>query len=202
MKRSTNLKLTLMAAAIPAALTGCDPGPATGAVLASASECASHQEVPREQCETAYAQALSQHEQVAPRFESSSDCNEQFGNCSAISDDRGGVNWIPPMGGFLLGYAMAGGFDANRSRDCNRNPGQPACRNGYVVTGWSPLYREYRSGDYYKPNGDLASSRAGTVRGSAGYTTAPTRAITVSRSGFGSSSAARSSFGGGRGFGG
>lgn len=183
MKRSRNLKLTLMAA-LPAALTSCGSEPETGVVLNSRADCQQLQndKVSTQECLAAYDEAAKKHQQSAPRFDTRYQCDDQFGSCTAITDERGTQSWIPPMGGFLLGYAMGnltgGGY-------------------GYRGYGGSvPLYRDYRSGDYYKPNGDFASSRGGSVRGRTGsVVNMPTRAITVSRSGFGSSSAARSSFG-------
>ena len=190
MKRSTNLRLTLMAAAIPVALAGCEPAPPTGQVLGSVSDCDYQTDVDPQQCRAEYDKAKAEHERVAPRFDSNAACNDQFGNCTPVTNERGQTSWMPPMTGFLLGY-MAGDLM------------KPRGGGGYYrVGGSSPLYRDYRSGDYLKPSGDVASDRPGKVTGKAGNTTPPARAITVSRSGFGSSSAARSSFGGGRGFGG
>lgn len=185
MKRSTNLKLSLMAATLSVPLLACDSGEPTGQVLASPDQCAAQKEVSVEECNAAYQKAQLDHQQVAPRFQDQAQCNEQFGNCTQAHDERGQVSWIPPMAGFLIGYALG-------------NAG------GRSVMGAAPLYRDYRDGGYYKPNGDLAGRNTGTVTGKAGLPPPPSRAITVSRSGFGSSAAARSSFGGGRssGFGG
>lgn len=179
MKRSTNLRLSIMALAIPAALAGCDAGPPSGAVIASLDDCKANTDVPIAQCEAAYQKALAEHERVAPRFESAEECNAQFGNCNANSNGA----YVPPMTGFLLGYVMAGGF--------NRNGGM----RDRSIAAVSPLYRDYQSGGYLKPNGDMASNRPGQVSGSRGNATPPARAITVSRSGFGSSASARGSFG-------
>ncbi|AEQ95580.1 DUF1190 domain-containing protein [Xanthomonas oryzae pv. oryzicola] len=190
MKRSRNLKLTLMAALPAAFVTGCGSEPETGVVLQSASDCyqIKKEQTDIQQCLKAYDEAVAKHQQAAPRFTTRYECDAQFGSCTAITTPQGQQSWIPPMGGFLLGYALG-----------NMSGG------GYRYGGAIPLYRDYRSGGYYKPNGDLASDRIGTVRGRSGAIDMPTRAITVSRSGFGSSAAARSSFGsGGRsaGFGG
>jgi len=198
MKRSTHLRLTLMAAAIPVALAGCDQGPPTGEVLSSLDDCSRVTDVSPQECRASYESALAQHQAVAPRFESHGDCNDQFGTCTSVTNERGETNWIPPMSGFLLGYALSSALNSNSGY------GSGASAGGYrVINGSSPLYRDYRSGEYVKPNGDVAARGAGKVTGSNGNPSVPSRAITVSRSGFGSSSAARSSFGsGGRGFGG
>lgn len=196
-KRSRNLKLVLMAVAVPAALAGCDDDP-SGKILTSREECTVQTEISREECEKAYSQALIEHEKVAPRFESEQECNQQFGACTPLQGQHaqaGQPYYIPPMTGFLLGYAasqlMSGG---------NRY---------YHVGGVSPLYRDYRTGGYLKPDGRQISNYSGTVYGrKAGDTALPARAVTVSRAGFGSSAAARGGFGrssgssSGRGFGG
>ncbi|CAD7715088.1 hypothetical protein LMG31884_14570 [Xanthomonas hydrangeae] len=183
MKRSRNLKLTLMAALPAALVTSCGSEPETGVVLQSASDCyqIKQEQSDIQQCLKAYDEAVTKHQQAAPRFNTRYECDEQFGSCTAVQTAQGQQSWIPPMGGFLLGYAL----------------GNMTGGGGYRYGGSIPLYRDYRSGGYYKPNGDLASNRVGTVRGRSGAIDMPSRAITVSRSGFGSSAAARSSFGSG-----
>ncbi|HEY0332707.1 MAG TPA: DUF1190 domain-containing protein [Stenotrophomonas sp.] len=194
MKRSRNLKLTLMAVTLPVALTACESEPPTGVVLASSSDCYQLKEerATTQQCLTAYDEAVSKHQASAPRFDTRYQCDEQFGSCTPVNDGQGQQRWIPPMGGFLLGYAL--GNLGGSSVDCARFPSLNACRTGNYRTGGLPLYRDYRGGGYYRPDGGLASQRTGTVRGPSGSVAAPTRAITVSRAGFGSSAAARSSF--------
>jgi uncharacterized protein YgiB involved in biofilm formation len=178
MKRSRHLRLSLMAVAVPAALAGCD-SPDTGTVLQSVEQCArSDLHVSEAECRRAYDAALADHVRIAPRFESSSQCNAQFGNCEPVQH-YGTTYFIPPMAGFLVGYLAS-----------RRNDGY-----AYGYGGSVPLYRE-RRGDYYTPRGDYVSDRTGNVRTKSISTSAPARAVTISRSGFGSSSAARSSFGG------
>ena len=175
-----------MAATVPVALAGCESEP-TGTVLSSVEQCGTQTSVPVEQCTAAYQEALAKHQKLAPRFESRVQCNEQFGNCEVV-DTGAGQSYVPPMGGFLLGYALAS-----------------ATRGGmypYTVGGASPLYRDYRSGSYLKPGGDAVSRGTGMVTGRRGNTALPSRAMTVSRSGFGSSASARGGFGSSRGFGG
>ncbi|MET0808887.1 MAG: DUF1190 domain-containing protein [Pseudoxanthomonas sp.] len=182
MKRSRNLRLTLMAVALPAGLVACDAGEPTGVVLNSLADC-SAQQVDVAQCETAYNQAVAEHQRVAPRFDDAVQCQQDFGKCEAVQEE-GRTSYVPPMGGFLLGYALAGGFGNSGTRG---------------IAGGAPLYRDYR-GQYLNPNGQAVSRQPGTVTGKRGSIATPARAITVSRAGFGSSSAARSSFGS-RGFG-
>lgn len=188
MKRSRNLRLVLMASAVPVALAGCEQEP-TGTVLASLEQCRSQNELSLDECEAAYRTALAEHERLAPRFDSQAQCNEQFGGCTP-NTYNGQTSFIPPMAGFLIGYALAD-LDVDRKK-----------RRYYGIGGVSPLYRDYRSRDFLRPGGQVVSDRYGTVRGKYGNTALPTRAITVSRAGFGSSASARGGFGSSRGFGG
>lgn len=187
MKRSKHLRLSLMTIALPAALAGCDDGPQSGVVLNSIDECGTRAdvEVSVEQCRAAYQAAVAQHEKIAPRFENSVECFDQFSACQPLQVD-GRDYWIPPMAGFLLGYA------ARRDHD----------HYIYSYGGSSlPLYRS-TSGDFYNPAGGYVSRSSGAVHGDIGRASAPARAVTIGRGGFGASSAAHGSFGGGRGFGG
>lgn len=181
MKRSQNLKLVLMAAAVPLALAGCKREP-TGQVLTSVEQCENQTDVPADQCRLAYEAAVAEHQKLAPRFESKVECDQEFSNCTAV-EENGRTHYNPPMGGFLMGYLIGNAIGG---------------RGGYGISGASPLYRDYRGG-YYKPGGDYVGDRVGTVTGKRGNTALPTRAMTVSRSGFGSSASARGGFGGGRG---
>lgn len=176
MKRSTNLRLTLMAVTLPAGLIGCEPPPPTGVALNSVEDCRAL-EVDVAQCEAAYREAVAKHQQVAPRFEDRVQCTQEFGECEVVQEE-GRTAYVPPMGGFLLGYALAGGFSGG-----NR-----------AVAGGAPLYRGNQGG-YRNVYGDLVSRQPGTVTGARGNIATPARAVTVSRAGFGSRAAARGSFG-------
>jgi len=182
-KRSRDLRLVLMAVAVPAVLAGCDDDP-SGKILTSREECTVQTEVSREECDKAYSQALVEHEKLAPRFESEQECNQQFGACQPLAGQSAAAHptYIPPMTGFLIGYALSQAMGGGGGY--------------YRVGGVSPLYRDYRSGGYLKPDGREVSTYSGTVYGKkAGDTALPARAVTVSRAGFGSSAAARGGFG-------
>ena len=68
MKRSQNLRLVLMAAAMPMALVACKREP-TGQVLTSADQCNTQTEVSADQCKLAYEAAVAEHQKLAPRFD-------------------------------------------------------------------------------------------------------------------------------------
>lgn len=158
------------------------PDAETGRVIYSRAECRAVAQVSLADCEGAYDTALASHEHIAPRFDSRFQCDQQFGTC--YTDPHNAAFWIPPMAGVLVGY---------RERDDATGSGAGGYRHRY--TGALPLYRE-RGGDFLNPHGNRVSAKSGIVRGKAGDTIAPNRAITISRSGFGSTSSARSSFGG------
>lgn len=187
-KRSRQLRLVLMAVSVPAVLTGCGDDEPSGKVLTSREDCAAQTEISPAECEKAYQQALVEHEKLAPRFESEKECNDQFGACqpapaAATASTSSGHSYMPSMSGFLIGYALSQAM-------------QP--RGYYGIGGVSPLYRDYRSGGYLRPGGELVGKSSGTVYGKQGNTALPARAMTVSRAGFGSSAAARGGFGGSR----
>lgn len=207
-KRSRHLRLVLMAAAVPA-LAACDSEP-SGRVMTSLEECKTQTEVSVAECEAGYQKAQAEHQRLAPRFDSQLQCNDQFGACQPLQDSNtGSQSWVPPMTGFLLGYAVSEVIDeigdARKRKDCKRYDATGRATNhcnNYRVSGYVPLYRDYRSGDFIKPDGKSAGDRGGLVKGKVGNTSLPTRAITVSRSGFGSSASARGGFGSSRSSGG
>ncbi|GAB2521882.1 DUF1190 domain-containing protein [Lysobacter humi (ex Lee et al. 2017)] len=160
------------------------PKEETGMLLYTRSDCERVDKVELSQCQSAFDQAMAEHERLAPRFDDRYQCDEQFGNCMPAPGNA--LYWIPPMAGFLLGY---------RQRDDDDGASGGGYYGGYRYTGALPLYRE-RSGDYLNPKGDYVSSGYGKVTGRAGNPSPPARAITISRSGFGSVAGARSSFGG------
>lgn len=155
------------------------PEEETGRALTDRAQCANITEVSRQECEAAYDKARADHARLAPRFSNQYDCEAQFGRCDV--DYTGGHAFIPPMAGFLLDYHLG----SRRGTD-----------DRYGVGGALPLYRDRRDGGYFNPHGERVAGGPGVVRGDAGRTTPPMRAITVSRAGFGSTASARSSFGG------
>ncbi|MCY7353478.1 MAG: DUF1190 domain-containing protein [Lysobacter sp.] len=174
MKRSRNLKLVLMAAAVPVVLAACNSEP-TGTVVQSVEQCTATANLSAQQCEQAYQQALTGHATAAPRFESQADCNTEFQACTPVQE-QGRTMYMPPMSGFLIGYLLGNSL------------------GGRGQFGAGPLYRNQR-GEFLNSQADRVARAPGPVTGRRGAVPPPTRAITVSRQGFGSSSAARSAFG-------
>ncbi|MBW8823478.1 MAG: DUF1190 domain-containing protein [Xanthomonadales bacterium] len=178
MKRSTQIRLTLMTATLPLALAGCSNDAPTGAIAQSIDECVQAKAGTQQECAAAYGQALAKHDATAPKFENKNDCDAQFGNCTARTDATGHSSFMPPMSGFLIGYLASSAMHG---------------RSGFA--GGSPLYRDRSSGDFFKADGQSAGTRSGFVSGEAGRAATSVRGTTVARGGFGSTGSAHASFG-------
>ncbi len=131
-------------------------------------------------CEKAYADAVQSQYRDGPRFNSLSDCQTQYSydQCHYVQTPSGGW-FMPALAGFMIGRALSDhhGF---------YNYGYTGYGGGYGV----PLYRSRADrGMWRSPGGDSFSPEA---RGPARVNVAET----LSRGGFGMSSAARSSWGG------
>jgi uncharacterized protein YgiB involved in biofilm formation len=175
MKRSRSIELVLIGT-VPLLLAACDqaPQPSQPALLyQSLQQCISEGKVSVDVCRSTYEEALQAQERLAPRFSSLSDCAAQFGydQCRSATASSGDHWFMPALAGFLVGRAL----------DANRGPG--------YVYGWNgqPIYRS-RSGRETWGGAD----RFGGARGPGGASVAET----LSRGGFGYSSAARASWGG------
>ena len=177
MKRSRSIELALMGA-VPLLLAACDQPrePARPALLyQSLQQCISEGKVSVDVCRTTYEQALEAQERLAPHYGSLAECAQQFGydQCRSVVQSSGDHWFMPALAGFLIGRAL----------DTNRGPG--------YVYGWNgrPIYRTRGGREIW---GAGAADRFGGMRGPEGYSVAET----LSRGGFGYSSAARASWGG------
>lgn len=176
MKRSAHLRLALMAS-LPAAVAGCDNPAINGQPnqvqdwSQAAVDCSTAELMQTEDCKLQLESVLAN----SPRYGSQAECEATNGECAQI-DENGQSAWIGPMGGFVTGYLLAQALDE--------------------VGDAFERKRRYNAG--YRPGG----YRSPGTTGRSGYPTTgaapppPARAITQSRSGFGSTASARSSFGG------
>jgi len=176
MKRSRSIELALMGT-VPLLLAACDPArepPGSALLYQSLQQCISEGKVSVDVCRTTYEQALEAQERLAPRYGSLAECAREFGDqCRPVVQSSGDHWFMPALAGFLVGRAL----------DTNRGPG--------YVYGWNgrPIYRTRTGREVWGAGG---SDRFGGVRGPEGYSVAET----LSRGGFGYSSAARASWGG------
>lgn len=181
-KRSHAVGLTAMGAMTM--LSACDSGPSDEelsrqmfgaptevAMFNSAAECTATGEYKPDQCKEAEQLAWNDSKSAAPRFESQSDCENQFGRCQSGSSGGGGY-FMPMMTGFMIANAL--------------NSGGPR---------YAPLYRDQRDNRHYTGSGAWLSPAGGSSnrykvgeRGFGKATTAPkiqTRSAVRSRGGFG-----------------
>jgi uncharacterized protein YgiB involved in biofilm formation len=194
MKRSRKLVLTTLMAAGGVSLTACGDSPADNVRIdqgkttdayayQSLQECKDKNEVPDEACDTAQKNAKDDENSEA-RYADSKTCEDVYGpgQCVPRSSVGGGNSfWGPLVAGFVVGRMLDGGW------------------------GGRGLYRDWRDGGHYTPNGgrvwtDYSSGR--TRIGQRGFdppdaynapTKVRTRASVISRGGFGGRMSARSS---------
>ena len=167
MKRSRSARLLLMGVT-PLALTACGEPPQEAMLYPDVAACISAGVQTREQCESAEQAALAEAERNAPRYQNRADCIADFGADQCRSTSNG--FFMPFMTGFLIARALDGS------------------------TRLQPLYRP-RGGEYSTSGGYSVGRQPGRVIVD-DAATKPQRAITQSRSGFGSRAAARGSWGG------
>jgi uncharacterized protein YgiB involved in biofilm formation len=188
MKRSRALTLVLMAPA-PLLLAGCDDAPEETlrkGFYTDVAACVKDGNA-ADVCQRALDNATKANEANSPKFKTKDECIAQFGDLCRERVVHDGTNessmWTPLMAGFLISQLMS-----------------PRYPSGYYDS--SPIYR-FRSGQYTQYGDDRFSGFGGGVSGSSSTARSyhsvditPNRAVTVSRSGFGSVAAARSGWGG------
>jgi len=189
LKRSQKVALTTLTMAGVVAVQGCgstdwgDEAAVDALPFASVAECSQSGQVPASACQAAYNEALANHEQAAPRFDSQSLCEEEFGSGQCQPRLAGNNNyWVPMLAGFMVAQMM------DRDRSYYR---------------YGPLYRSYRYNSWYTggPRGGQlyrsgSSWRAGSSAFDRPVSNPPvrSRSSTSSRGGFGGRSS--SSWGG------
>ncbi|MBN8885593.1 MAG: DUF1190 domain-containing protein [Rudaea sp.] len=188
MKRSRALTLVLMAPA-PLLVAGCDNTPddqMRKGFYTDVAACTADGNA-ADVCQRAHDGAEKANVANAPKFKTKEECIAEFGElCRERSNESG--FWSPLMTGFLISQMLS--------------PGRPSYFDA------SPVYR-LRSGQYAQfddrrdgygssggYSGSYGSSGSSTARSYRSVDITPNRAVTVSRSGFGSVAAARSGWGG------
>jgi uncharacterized protein YgiB involved in biofilm formation len=184
MKRSRSIQLVLMGT-VPLLLSACDGPSAAQAPQQSTlayqglKQCISDGKVSADICEKAYADAVQAQYRDGPRYSSLADCQAQFGydQCHPVQTASG--SWfMPALAGFMIGRS----FGSN-----------------HYYPGYGPAYGGGYGAPLYRSRGDRAEWRtADGERFGAGTRgpSAPRVGETLSRGGFGRSSAARGSWGG------
>ncbi len=153
-------------------------------VVNSPEECVATSGLTLVECEAAYQKAQAEAERTGPKYNSSGECESEFGS-GQCTQTRSGGYFMPMMTGFMMGRMLSGG--------------------GYSGYGYNPVYRYNRP---YSAQHNKIMTADGTVIGSPGQSSyrvdkntlksKPTVTKTVSRGGFGSTASAKSSWGGGK----
>ena len=193
MKRSKSIKLLLLGAA-SIILAGCEEeAPQQVSVFKSADDCVESKLMTPEQCKSAFDTAATEHEKVAPKFNSRELCEQEFGagQCSPRHTADSGDVFLPMMTGFMAAQVL------NSINNNNCNPNNYNCGgNGYVP---QPLYRSTSDYGGYRTAGNYRVSDVSTRTASVSpsYSRSPVVTSSIKSSGgFGSQAAARASWGG------
>lgn len=176
MKRSRTAALLLMSTA-PLLLTACDRSEsASREGLYTSVEACVAQTNDSNTCGQAFAKAEQEAVATAPRFANREECEASYGKekCAERSDGSNHSFFGPLMTGFFLSQMM---------------------RNGVAANGFNsaPAFRD-RAGGWQRPA--AGAPTGGIYRGGAGtamvpINATPNRAVTISRSGFGTSGSSR-----------
>lgn len=185
-KQNTRFALKPLALGIATAgLVGCGSNSQEGQVYRDVNECADDNPGNELQCETAYERALSEAAASGPKYRSMNDCTVDFGNANCVPyQTASGNNWfVPAMAGFIFARALD--------------------RNNYYYS--TPVYTSYYRhspfyGNWVGVDGSYyGKKRYGRIKVSKkAFAPKPMVKRTISRGGFGSKVAAKSSWGGSR----
>jgi uncharacterized protein YgiB involved in biofilm formation len=181
MKRSKVLKLAVLGAA-PMLLVGCEEEQRPALVYESMQACISAAQLPEQTCRVDYAAAEAAHVATAPRYLSSADCQADFGSGQCQQNVQSGGYFMPFMTGYMIASMMQGG-----AGNWQNTPGGHSAQ---------PLYRTSGSNTWRTADNTQIGSRSGAISVPKSSAQPPTRAVTMSRSGFGSSASARGTWGG------
>lgn len=189
MKRSRQLAL-LAVAQTPWALVGCggvqdaQPQALTKQGFYTSIEACERDGNSAELCRRASQTADTASANEAPRYKSKAECIAEYGELCTEKQEAGGGIWMPLMTGFMLSQMLSPG----------RAPAYLDSNPIYRTRGgqYTEAYRERRNGGSFSSPA-TRSADGGRMRP---VDIAPNRAVTISRSGFGSAAAARSGWGG------
>jgi uncharacterized protein YgiB involved in biofilm formation len=171
MKRSRQLALIAMTQ-VPLLLAGCGEEEKLRNGFYTSVEACKSDGNSDEVCSKAMQAAAEAHAKESPRFGSRADCIRDYGDTCSENTQQHGV-WMPLMTGFMLSQLLHGG----------RAP---------MYMGSNPVYRtpDGRYREWYRDQGGATGTSYG-FRQSRTVDVAPNRAVTLSRSGFGSSGSER-----------
>ena len=167
MKRSSQIGLAAVGVILVASvwsMTGEDPQ--ENLVYNSLSDCRAAGQLTAQQCETAFAEASAARLKDAPKFQSQTACETQYGANGCSSATIGGAQYfIPALAGFTLARGLSGGQQAQPLMP----PTAAACPPGSTL----PECQQARSSSSSSSGGSYGGSR------SRAYSTTSGRAITA-----------------------
>lgn len=185
MKRSRNVITSSMRKTVPISamatvvlISACSDDKREMKIYSSVSDCMDDNPSYSEQCKNAYQDAIKEAQKTAPKFQSRNDCAAEFGNENCVKTAQN--NWfMPAMTGFLFAQAL------------NNRPFyyQPMFSSSYPG---SRYYGDWVSSDGYSYG--RKSKRSTVYVPSRHLEKKPAVTKTISRGGFGSSVAAKSSW--------
>lgn len=175
----------LTAAIAGVILSSCSDSPREAKVYANEEECINNQPELVDECKAAYQDALDKAAQTAPKYNRRYDCEAEFGRNACVPHQSStGSSWFMPA---MAGYMFARALD----------------RPNYYYR--EPMFTSYSSGSRYRDRWITADGRnygsrfRSTVRAdNSTFKPKPKVTRTISRGGFGSKVAAKSSWGGSR----
>lgn len=180
MKRSRLLQLAVLGSA-PLLLTGCEEDRAAF-VYESLDACVSAGQIPAQACQDDFAKAAANHAQTAPRYYSLAECEADFGPGGCNNNNGSGGYFLPLMTGYMIASALRGGgpdwYNSNSGRSAQA------------------LYRTRGSSSWRTSDNITIGSNVGATKIPAAASMPATRAVTMSRAGFGSTASARGGWGG------
>ncbi len=193
-KRSANINLARMRKAVspkPLALgvatvmlSGCGDDREQAMVFTNLDDCVNQLPEQAEQCQLAYQSALAEAERTAPKYNSQSSCEYEFGanQCTSYRADNGSSWFMPFMAGYMLSSLSS-----------------PRYYSTPMFTSYSP-YSSYRYRWIGADGKDFGDFRKRNLKVSKkAFAPKPTVSRTIKRGGFGSSVRAKSSWGSSRG---
>ncbi|MCF8487407.1 MAG: DUF1190 domain-containing protein [Rhodobacteraceae bacterium] len=191
-KRSRHVAITILGAAA-FTLAGCQEEQVDAAAFPDLKSCTTAAQnggqFSAQDCDAAFAEAAALHVEAAPRYDSLAVCEEQHGEgaCgteSAASPGGSGSIFMPLMMGYLIGNMLGGRGGASASQPLYKTP------NGQYTNA-------ARSSTFSSNSGAGKMSSSQFARPAATVGQPPmSRATALSRGGFGSTAAGRTSSGG------
>ncbi|WP_404385337.1 DUF1190 domain-containing protein [Caenispirillum salinarum] len=152
-----------LAGSVVVTLSACGEEPTTEVqAFRSVPQCVESGLFDEEACQTMLQEAMTEHEENAPRYEERAVCEEEFGvNACEYQQERGGY-WMPFFTGWVVG-SLAGGVIDEVGDAFKKKRGRSYRGNTYFS---QPFYRTTANTSPFRTlsGGTLTVDRDGTVR--------------------------------------